>query len=162
LEARDGAGPHVRWTIDQLAAAAYDFGALGAQWQSKLPDVVQFPWLDQRWLRGWVDFVRPFAVDHVLEHDRCGFGSPVEPFFTKKTGQRIADLISDADDLLGAFESLPHTLAHHDPQWSNLFAAAPDESPARTVVIDWGVLRGRPDWLGPGFAHRAEHHELGH
>jgi thiamine kinase-like enzyme len=49
-------------------------------------------------------------------------------------------LISDADDLLAVFESLPYTLAHHDPQWSNLFAAAPDESPARTVVIDWGYF----------------------
>jgi hypothetical protein len=140
LEAREGAGPHAQWTIEQLAAAAYDFGALGAQWQFKLPDVVRYPWLEQRWLRGWVDFVRPFAVDHVLEHDRCGVGSPVEPFFTKKTRQRIADLISDADDRLAAYESLPHTLAHHDPQWSNLFSAAPDESPARTVVIDWGYF----------------------
>lgn len=24
-----------------------------------------------------------------------------------------------------------------------------------------GVLRARPRWLGPGFAYRAEHHELG-
>ena len=49
-------------------------------------------------------------------------------------------MISDADDLLAGFESLPVTLAHHDAQWGNLFAAAPDESPARTVAIDWGFF----------------------
>jgi Phosphotransferase enzyme family len=144
LEARDGAGSHAQWTIDQLAAAAYDFGALGAQWQSKLPDIVHYPWLEQRWLHDWVAFVRLFAVDHFLEHDGCGNDSPVETFLTTGTRQRIADLISDADDLLADFESLPHTLAHHDPQWSNLFAAAPDESPARTVVIDWGFCGMAP------------------
>ena len=137
LEARDGAGPHALWTIDQLAAAAYDFGALGAQWQPKLPDVVHYPWLEQHGCAAlWIWF-GSYAVDHVLKHDGCGNGSPVEPFFTTKTRQRIADLISDADDLLASFESLPYTLAHHDPQWSILFAAAPDESPARTVAIDW-------------------------
>jgi hypothetical protein len=51
-----------------------------------------------------------------------------------------AELISDADDLLAGFDSLPVTLAHHDPQWGNLFAAAPDESPARMVTIDWGFI----------------------
>jgi hypothetical protein len=140
LEAREGAGPHALWTIEQLASAAYDFGALGAQWQSKLPDVVHYPWLVQRWLRAWVSLVRLYAVDHFLEHDGCGVGALVEPFLTKRTRRRIAGLISDADDLLSAFESLPCTLAHHDPQWSNLFAAAPEESPARTVAIDWGFI----------------------
>ena len=140
LEAREDAGPHALWTIEQLASAAYALGAFSAQWQSKLPGVVHYPWLAQRWLRGWVAMVRPFAVDHFLEHDVCGNGSPVEPFLTKGTRRRIADLISDADDLLATFESLSVTLAHHDPQWGNLFAAAPDESPARTVVIDWGFI----------------------
>jgi Phosphotransferase enzyme family len=138
LEARDGAGPHALWTLEQLASAAYDFGALAAQWQSTLPDVMNYPWLVQRWLRGWVAVARLYAVDHVLEHDGCGVGSPIEPFLTKGTRRRIANLVSDADDLLAAFESLPVTLAHHDPQWSNLFTATPDESPARTVAIDWG------------------------
>ena len=45
LEAREGAGPHALWTIEQLAAAAYDFGALAAQWQSNVPDVMHYPWL---------------------------------------------------------------------------------------------------------------------
>jgi hypothetical protein len=146
LEARDGAGPHALWTIDQLAAAAYDFGAL-AQWQSNVRDVVHHPWLAQRWLRGWVALARVYAVDHFLKDDACGSGSPVEPFLTKGTRRRIADLISDADDLLAAFEALPVTLAHHDPQWSNLFAAAPGESPARTVAIDWGFFGIAP--IGP-------------
>ena len=138
LEAREGAGPHALWTIEQLASAAYDFGALAAQWQSKLPDVRHYPWLAQRWLRGWVALVRIFAVDHFLDHDGCGNGSAVEPFLNASTRRRIAELISDADDLLAGFDSLPVTLAHHDPQWGNLFAAAPDELPARTVGIDWG------------------------
>ena len=140
LEAREGAGPHALWTIEQLASAAYDFGALAAQWQSKLPDATHYPWLARRWLRGWLALARVYAVDHFLEHDACGNGSPVEPFLTKGTRRRIADLISDADDLLEAFELLPVTLAHHDPQWGNLFAAAPDESPVRTVAIDWGFF----------------------
>ena len=140
LEAREGAGPHALWTIEQLASAAYDFGALAAQWRSKLPDVGQYPWLAQRWLRGWVALVRIYAVDHFLEHDGCGNGSAVEPFLDWSTRRRIAELISDADDLLTGFDSLPVTLAHHDPQWGNLFAAAPDESPARTVAIDWGFF----------------------
>ena len=135
-----GAGPHALWTIEQLASAAYDFGALAAQWQSKLPDVRHYSWLAQRWLRGWVGLVRIFAVDHFLDHDGCGNGSAVEPFLNESTRRRIAELISDADDLLAGFESLPVTLAHHDPQWGNLFAAAPDESPARTVAIDWGFI----------------------
>ena len=140
LEAREGAGPHALWTIEQLASAAYDFGALAAQWQSKLPDVRHYPWLAQRWLRGWVALVRIFAVDHFLDHDGCGNGSAVEPFLNASTRRRIAELISDADDLLAGFDSLPVTLAHHDPQWGNLFAAAPDELPARTVAIDWGFF----------------------
>jgi hypothetical protein len=140
LEARGSAGPHVPWTIEQLASAAYDFGAFGAQWRSKLPDVRHYPWLAQRWLRGWMEFVRSYAVDHFVEHDRCGKGTPVEPFLSRRTRHRVADLIANADDLLAIFDSLPSTLAHHDPQWSNLFAAAPDESPARTVAIDWGFF----------------------
>lgn len=140
LEAREGAGPHALWTIEQLAAAAYDFGALAAQWQSNVPDVMHYPWLAQRWPRDWLSLARAYAVDHFLKHDICGSGSPVEPFLTTGTRRRIADLISDADDLLAAFESRPVTLAYHDPQWSNLFAAAPDESPARTVTIDWGFF----------------------
>jgi hypothetical protein len=140
LETREGAGPHALWTIEQLASAAYDFGALAAQWQSKLPDVGHYPWLAQRWLRGWVTLVRIFAVDHFLDHDGCGNGSAVEPFLNGSTRRRLAELISDADDLLAGFESLPVTLAHHDPQWGNLFAAAPEESPARTVAIDWGFF----------------------
>jgi hypothetical protein len=140
LEAREGAGPHALWTIEQLASAAYDFGALAAQWQSKLPDVGHYPWLAQRWLRGWVGLVRIFAVDHFLDHDGCGDGSAVEPFLNGSTRRRIAELILDADDLLAGFDSLPVTLAHHDPQWGNLFAAAPEESPARTVAIDWGLF----------------------
>lgn len=64
--------------------------------------------------------------------DKCGSAC--------RTRRRIAELISDADDLLAGFDSLPVTLAHHDPQWGNLFAAAPDESPARTVAIDWGFI----------------------
>jgi Phosphotransferase enzyme family len=140
LEAREGARPHPIWTIEQLADAAYDFGAFGAQWQSKLPDVTHYPWLAQRWLRGWVAVVRLYAVDHFLEHDGCGNDSFVEPFLTKRTRRRIAELILDADDLLATFESLPCTLAHHDPQWNNLFAATPAEASARTVVIDWGFF----------------------
>lgn len=140
LEAREGAGPHAFWTIEQLASAAYDFGALAAQWRSKLPDVRQYPWLARRWLRGWVALARTYAVDHFLEHDGCGNGSAVEPFLDGSTRRRIAELMSDADDLLAGFDSLPVTLAHHDPQWGNLFAAAPDESPARTVAIDWGFF----------------------
>jgi len=140
LEAREGAGPHTLWTIEQLASAAYDFGALAAQWRPKLPDVRQYPWLAQRWLRGWVALVRTYAVDHFLGHDGCGKGSAVEPFLDGSTRRRMAELISDADDLLAGFDSLPVTLAHHDPQWGNLFAAAPDESPARTVAIDWGFF----------------------
>ena len=140
LEAREGVGPHALWTIEQLASAAYDFGALAAQWQSKLPDVRHYPWLAQRWLRGWVSMIRIYAVDHFLEHDGCGNGSAVEPFLSGSTRRRIAELIWDADDLLAGFDSLPVTLAHHDPQWGNLFAAAPDESPARTIAIDWGFF----------------------
>jgi hypothetical protein len=49
LEARDGARPHAPWTIEQLASAAYDFGAFGAQCQSKLPDLVRYSW---RWRSG--------------------------------------------------------------------------------------------------------------
>ena len=145
LEAREGAGPHALLTIEQLASAAYDFGALAAQWQSKLPDVRHYPWLAQRWLRGWVALVRIFAVDHFLDHDGgCGNGSAVEPFLNASTRRRIAELISDADDLLAGFDSLPVTLAHHDPQWGNLFATAPDELPARTVAIDWGSSGSPP------------------
>jgi hypothetical protein len=140
LEAHGGAGLHVSWTIEQLASAAYDFGAFGAQWRSKLPGVKHYPWLAQRWLHGWMEFVRGYAVDHFVEHESCGNGTLVEPFLTNRTRQRVAELISDSDDLLATFDSLPCTLAHHDPQWSNLFAATPDESPARTVAIDWGFV----------------------
>jgi hypothetical protein len=140
LEAREGARPHALWAIEQLASAAYAFGAFAAQWQAKLPDVARYPWLAQRWVRGWVSVVRPYAVDHFLEHNGCGHGSLVEPFLNKRARHRIAELISDADELLATFESLPCTLAHHDRQWGNLFAATPAEFPARTVVIDWGFL----------------------
>jgi hypothetical protein len=140
LESRDGAGSHASWTIEELASAAYDLGAFGAQWRSKLPDVSHHPWLVQCWLRSWVEFVRGYAVDHFVEHDGCGQGTPLEPFLNTRTRHRVAELISDADDLLATFDALPCTLAHHDPQWSNLFAATPGESPARTVAIDWGFV----------------------
>jgi|SRR5215207_6603112 hypothetical protein len=106
--------------LDQLTAAelAPIVRKALAQWQSKLPDLVRNSWLVQRWVRGWMAMVRPFAVDHFLEHDDCGNGSLVEPFLNNRVRRRIAQLISDADDLLATFESLPCTLAHHDPQWA--------------------------------------------
>jgi hypothetical protein len=72
------------------------------------------------------------SLDGMARKSKCGSAC--------RTRRRIAELISDADDLLAGFDSQPVTLAHHDPQRGNLFAAAPNESPARTVAIDWGFF----------------------
>ena len=52
------------------------------------------------------------SLDGMARKSKCGSAC--------RTRRRIAELISDADDLLAGFDSLPVTLAHHDPQWGNL------------------------------------------
>lgn len=136
LEAVDGARPRAAWTLTEYGAVAYDLGSFAAQATTATPDPSLYPWLAQRWPRGWLRSIRTVGLDHALEHDGC-WTSPLLPgTLPANTQQRLRSIMDDAEPILEALESLPVTLAHHDPNLANMFRR-PD---AGTTVIDWGFL----------------------
>ena len=153
MECLDDADRKPRWSADQHAAAAYDLGAFGAQWSAAPPNINQFPWLAQRWLRGWLDYAGWFGAQQAAEHLDY-WGHPVLAATLPFTAyDRFVALLDEAEDLLSVLEGLPVTLAHHDAQWRNLFR--PDADPTRpltkTVAVDWGFVGLAP--VGADLGH---------
>ncbi len=134
LQAVEGARPRTPWTPQEFVDAAYHLGGFAAQWAPRPPSRVEHPWLAERWPRGWLRSIRAIGLDHALEHDDCWTNPLLAWILPQDPQARLRSLIADADQLLDVLESLPVTLAHHDPQQSNMFRTAADE----TTVIDWG------------------------
>ena len=129
-----------KWSLDQLASTAHDMGAVAAQWVATPPSLDQHPWLDHRWVDGWVATARKLGADHAAEHDGCWNTGPLGQVVSGSTRRRVATLMAAAGHLQEQLASLPLTLAHHDAQWSNAFSAR-ELGPGRgTVLIDWSYL----------------------
>jgi len=134
LEAVEGARPRTPWTRLEFVEAAYHLGGLAARWAPEHLSRADHPWLAERWSRGWLRSIRAIGLDHALEHDGCWAHPLLAGIVPEGSQSRLRSLMADADRLLDVLESLPVTLAHHDPQQSNMFRTAVDE----TTVIDWG------------------------
>lgn len=129
-----------KWSLDQLASTAYDLGAVAAQWVATPPSYDQHPWLDRRWVDGWVATTRQLGADHAAGHDGCWNTGPLREVVSESTRGRVATLMAAAGTLQEQLASLPLTLAHHDAQWSNAFSAQESGRGQGTVLIDWSYL----------------------
>ncbi len=129
-----------KWSLDQLASTAYDLGAVAAQWASTPPSRDQHPWLDYRWVDGWVATARKLGADHAAGHDGCWLSGPLREVVPESTSARVTTLMATAGHLQEQLASLPLTLAHHDAQWSNAFSAQESGLGLGTVLIDWSYL----------------------
>ncbi|MFN8192341.1 MAG: hypothetical protein U0R78_18345 [Nocardioidaceae bacterium] len=143
LEALEGAAPRRRWSLDELADAAYDLGAFGAQGLGRVEEIESHAWAARRWLRGWVGSSAAFGARHAADHEECWRHPLLESVLPSATRARYLELMADSERMLATVESFPRTVAHHDAQWSNLFH--PDNrADARTVAIDWSFLGSAP------------------
>jgi hypothetical protein len=129
-----------KWSLDRLASTAHDLGAVAAQWAATPPDRDQHPWLDHRWVDGWVATARKLGADHAAGHDGCWISGPLREVVSVSAPGRVATLMASAGPLQERLASLPPTLAHHDAQWSNAFSAQEAGLGQGTVLIDWSYL----------------------
>ena len=129
-----------KWSLDQLASTAHDLGAVAAQWAAAPPSRDQHPWLDHRWIDGWVATARKLGADHAAGHDGCWTTGQLREVVSETTPGRVGTLLAAAGDLQAQLASLPLTLAHHDAQWSNAFSAQESGLGQGTVLIDWSYL----------------------
>ncbi len=152
LECLDDADAKPRWDAAQRAAAADDLGAFSARWSSHPPSGQEFPWLSQRWLRGWLAYAGFFGAQYAAEQRSCWDHPLVATALPSSTYSRFVDLLDDAEDLLSVLEHLPVTLAHHDAQWRNFELVETDATRpgARTVALDWAFVGLAPVGADPG------------
>ena len=127
-------------SVDGLVSTAYDLGSFAAQWASAPPSPYRYPWLARQWVAGWVSTIRSLGVDHAIAHDDCWTTPLVRDVLPPSIRQRMTDLLTNTALLVDRLASLPVTLAHHDPAWSNAFPAQDIGRAAGTVMIDWSFL----------------------
>ena len=139
LEELDATVRRPRWSIGELAASAYDWGAFSAQGVAMAGEVEARPWAARRWLRGWVGTARVRGCDHASAHDGCWDHPLLRGRLPASARASCAELMGRAEVLLGRLEAMPRTVAHHDTQWNNFFRESLPEG-RRTVAIDWSFL----------------------
>lgn len=123
------------WPLARYGLAAYHlgkfngtYGAYGAG--DALPT---YPWLSQRWLRGWIDEASPF-ISSLRRHR-------THPLVRQMYDvDHVLELWKDRDTRLGYLEKLPQTLCHLDAYRSNLFARREANGREQTVAIDWAFV----------------------
>ena len=150
LEELDVPSPRPRWSLAELAASAYDWGAFAAQGLAMVDEVESLPWTARRWLRGWVGTARVLGTEHAMAHDGCWNHPLVRDRLPASARESIAGLMAAAEPLLDRLDALPRTVAHHDTQWNNLFVEAGPEG-RRTVAIDWSFFGTAP--IGEDLGH---------
>ncbi len=139
LEELDAPSRRLHWSLPELAASAYDWGAFSAQGMAMVDEVESLPWTARRWLRGWVGTARVLGTEHAMVHDGCWEHPLVRDRLPASTRESIAELMAAAEQLLDRLDALPRTVAHHDTQWNNLFFETAPEG-RRTVAIDWSFF----------------------
>ena len=128
-----------RWSLEELAASAYDWGAFSAQGVAMVREVEALPWAARRWLRGWVGTARARGCDHAIAHAGCWEHPLLRDRLPPSARASCAELMGAADVLLDRLEALPRTVAHQDTQWNNIFRESRPEG-RRTVAIDWSFF----------------------
>lgn len=144
LEALEGARPRRRWSLDELAASAYDLGAFSAQGMDRVEEIESYDWAARRWLRGWVSSSRGFGAGHAAKHDGCWQHRLLRDVLPPSTRDRYLALMSASARLITVVESFRRTVSHHDAQWSNLFRPDAGDSRTGTIAIDWSFLGSAP------------------
>ena len=150
LEELDAASPRPHWSLQDLSASAYDWGAFAAQGLAMVDEVESLPWTARRWLRGWVGTARVLGSEHAMAHDGCWDHPLLRDRLPASTRESLAGLMAVAEPLLDRLDALPRTVAHHDTQWNNLFVEAGPEG-RRTVAIDWSFFGTAP--IGEDLGH---------
>ena len=139
LEELDATSRRPRWSLQELAASAYDLGAFSAQGLPMVGDVEPLPWAAREWLRGWVATARRRGADHAVAHDACWNHPLLRDRLPASALDSCARVLGAADLLLDRLDSLPRTVAHHDTQWNNLFREIRPQGRG-TVAIDWSFF----------------------
>ena len=150
LEELDSAPHRPHWSLAELAASAYDWGAFAAQGVAMVDEVESLPWTARAWVRGWVGTARVLGGEHAASHDGCWDHPLVRDRLPASAHESFAGLMAAADPLLDRLDALPRTVAHHDSQWNNLFVEAAPEG-RRTVAIDWSFFGTAP--IGEDLGH---------
>jgi hypothetical protein len=150
LEELDATSRRVPWSLEELAASAYDWGAFSAQGVDLVDAVESEPWAARRWLRGWVGTARVLGSDHAAGHDGCWDHPLLRSRLPTSARSAFAGLMEAAEPLLDRLDALPRTVAHQDTQWNNLFRETGPEG-RRTVVIDWSFFGTAP--VGEDLGH---------
>ena len=153
LEELDATSRRPRWSLEELAASAYDWGAFSAQGVAMVEEVESLPWAARRWLRGWVGTARVLGCDHAMAHDGCWDHPLLRDRLPASARASFAGLMGAPRPLLDRLDALPRTVAHHDTQWNNLFRES------RTGRTSHGrhrleLLRHRSRRGGPRAPHR--------
>ena len=143
LEELDATSPRPRWSLQELAASAYDLGAFAAQGVAMVDEVESLSWPARRWLRGWTGTIRLLGGEHAVAHDGCWEHPLVRERLPASARIWSTELMEVADEVLTRLEALPRTVAHHDTQWNNLFAENGPQG-RRTVAIDWSFFGTAP------------------
>ena len=151
LEALEGAQPQKPWSVSELAGAAYDVGAFGAQGVDLVSALSDTPWVARSWLRGWVQTGFAMGARHAAEHGACWTSSRLAGSVDAYTASRYRDVVAGADSLLETLATLPTTVAHHDLQGSNLFRGQNASGEPETIAIDWSFLGISP--VGADLGH---------
>ena len=154
LEELDATSRRAHWSLEELAASAYDWGAFSAQGLAMVEDVESLPWAARRWLRGWVGTARALGGDHAMAHDGCWDHPLLRDRLPASARASFAGLMGVAEPLLDRLDALPRTVAHHDTQWNNLFRETGPEG-RRTVAIDWSFFGTAP--VGEDLGHHIAH-----
>ena len=150
LEELDTTSRRPHWSLEELAASAYDWGAFSAQGLVMVDDVESLPWAARTWLRGWVGTARGLGGDHATAHDGCWDHPLLRDRLPASARESFAGLMGVAEALLDRLDALPRTVAHHDTQWNNLFCETRPEG-RRTVAIDWSFFGTAP--VGEDLGH---------
>jgi hypothetical protein len=139
-----------RWSLEDLAASAYDWGAFSAQGVALIGEVESQPWALRRFLRGWLRTARGLGADHSALHDGCWDHPLLRERLPAQAHATYATLMGAAGPLLKRLEALPRTVAHHDTHGKNVFSETTKDG-RRTVAIDWSDLGTAP--VGQDLGH---------
>jgi hypothetical protein len=141
---------HTRWTLDDYARLARGLGVFDGAF--KRAPIDDRPWLARRFLPGWVEMLEPRTRKTVTSPEtweipvvKLGFPVPLT--------ERIVEVCDRMPRILGAFESLPVTLAHNDSWRTNVLL--PHDG--RIVLLDWAWVGLSPLGVDLGMLMCASH-----
>jgi hypothetical protein len=128
-------GQQTRWTPERCMLAARTLGRFNGAYLSGR-DVPVHPYLDDGWLRSWLDVRCTGMIDGIRRTD--AWEHPlVRGAFLQPVLDRVLRLWDDRELFLDALDRLPHTFCHRDAFRSNLLLCQDRSGQEGIVAIDW-------------------------